>query len=219
MGIMPTESHKDLYHGGICLVTDKSSCPLTVLEMAWLALGSGIKWIQYRDKSKNRLEAFRNAMALREITREFGACLIINDHADIAVAVDADGVHLGQEDLPATLARKVIGGNMIIGISTHSIDEAMTAEAEGADYIGFGPVFYTKTKDAGAPRGVEALRRIKSSVGIPVVAIGGINYENCTSVLENGASAVAAASSVLSGDVYSNACCFVDLIGKFARSA
>lgn len=215
---MQTESHRDLYNGGICLITDKSSCPLTVLEMARLALESGIKWIQYRDKSKNRLEAFRNAMALREITREFGACLIINDHADIAAAVGADGVHLGQEDLPALLARKVMGGDMIIGISTHNIDQAMAAESEGADYIGFGPVFHTETKEAGLPRGIGYLRKIKDSIGIPVVAIGGIDLENCTSVLESGASAVAAASSILSGDVSRNACCFVDLIGKYVRS-
>lgn len=215
---MATESHKDLYNGGICLITDKSSCPLTVLEMAHIALKSGIRWIQYRDKSRNRLEAFRTAMALRDITSEYGACLIVNDHADIAAAVGADGVHLGQEDLPVFEARKVLGREMIIGISTHSMDEARSAEAEGADYIGFGPVFHTETKDVGPPKGIEELKKIRGSVGIPVVAIGGINLENCSSVFESGASAVAAASSVLSGDIQNNACSFVNLVGKFARS-
>jgi len=216
---METESHRNLYHGGVCLITDRSSCPLTVLEMARIALESGIGWIQYRDKSKDRLEAFRTAMSLRALTDEYGACLIINDHADIAAAVGADGVHLGQEDLPAHEARKVVGRGKIIGISTHTADEARSAESEGADYIGFGPVFRTSTKDAGAPKGIEELKRVKGSVRIPVVAIGGINLENCAAVLESGASAVAAASSVLSGDIKRNACSFVDLVGRFARSA
>ncbi|MGD2080270.1 MAG: thiamine phosphate synthase [Nitrospirota bacterium] len=214
-----TRSRRGFYHGGICLITDRDSCPLTVLEMARVALEAGITWIQYRDKSRDRLAAFRTAMALREVTAKHGACLVINDYADIAVAVGADGVHLGQEDLPTREARKVTGGRMIIGISTHSVEEARAAEGQGADYIGFGPVFHTETKDAGAPRGVEGLRNIRDSVGIPVVAIGGIDVDNCASVFEGGASAVAAASSVLSGDIRGNVCCFVELIEKLARSA
>lgn len=214
-----TRSRRGFYHGGICLITDRNSCPLTVLEMARVALEAGITWLQYRDKSRDRLAAFRTARALREITMEHGACLVINDYADIAVAVGADGVHLGQEDLPAREARKVTGVRMIIGISTHSVEEARAAEDEGADYIGFGPVFHTNTKDAGAARGVEELRSIRDSVGIPVVAIGGINVDNCASVFEGGASAVAAASSVLSGDVRGNVCGFVERIERLSRSA
>ncbi len=214
-----TRSRESFYHGGICLITDRGSCPLTVVEMARIALEAGITWIQYRDKNKDRRAAFRTAMALREITSQYGACLVINDFADIAAAVGADGVHLGQEDLPTREARKVTGGCMIIGISTHSAEEARAAEAEGADYIGFGPIFHTETKDAGAPRGIDGLRNIRKSVGIPVVAIGGINLDNCASVFEGGASAVAAASSVLSGDVRSNVCGFVELIEKLAWSA
>lgn len=207
-----------LYHGGICLITDKDSCPLTVREMAYLALKSGIKWIQYRDKGSDRIAAYRNALVLRELTRDFGACLIINDHADIAAAVEADGVHLGQEDLPLREARKIMGHEKIVGISTHSIEEATEAEFEGADYIGFGPVFATRTKDAGRPRGIGELTKINSSVRIPVVAIGGVDLDNCLSIFESGASAVAAASSVLSGDIGHNAACFADIAVRYTGS-
>jgi thiamine-phosphate pyrophosphorylase len=215
---MTGKSHQ-LYQGGICLITDKDSCSLTVLEMAYLALRSGIKWIQYRDKGGDRLDVYRTALALRELTRDFGACLIVNDYADIAAAVEADGVHLGQEDLPAGEARKVLGGAKIVGISTHSRDEAMRAESEGADYIGFGPVFHTATKDAGHPQGAVRLKEISHSVGIPVVAIGGVSTDNCSSVFDCGASAVAAASSVLSSDIRHNASCLMNIVGRYARSA
>lgn len=208
-----------LYHGGICLITDKGSCPLTVLEMACLALESGIRWIQYRDKGSDRLDAYRTALALRELTRDFGACLIINDHVDIAAAVEADGVHLGQEDLPLREARKIMGYDKIVGISTHSVEEAAAAESEGADYIGFGPVFPTNTKEAGLPKGIGELKKINSSVRIPVVAIGGIDIDNCPSIFESGASAVATASSILHGDIRHNAAFFTDIIVKYTRSA
>ncbi len=214
-----TEKSYKLYQGGICLITDKGSCSLTVLEMACLALESGIKWIQYRDKGSDRLEAYRTALALRELTRDFGACLIINDHVDIAAAVGADGVHLGQEDLPLHEARKIIGHEKIVGISTHSIEEATEAELEGADYIGFGPVFSTSTKQAGRPKGIGELKKINATVRIPVVAIGGIDLDNCPSIFECGASAVATASSVLSGDIRRNAACFADIVVRYTRSA
>ncbi len=215
---MAEKSHKGLYNGGLCLITDRHSCSLSVVEMAYIALKSGIRWIQYRDKGRSRLEVFRTSLALRELTRDFGACLIINDYADIAVAVGADGVHLGQEDLPTREARKVMGRDRIIGISTHNRDEARRAETDGADYIGFGPVFQTGTKDAGPPKGIDDLRDINRSVGIPVVAIGGIDIDNCCPVFESGASAVAAASSILSGDIHHKAGCLVDTIGRY-RSA
>jgi thiamine-phosphate pyrophosphorylase len=214
-----TGKSQQLYQGGICLITDKDSCSLTVLEMAYIALRSGIKWIQYRDKGSDRLDAYRVALALRELTRDFGACLIINDYADIAAAVGADGVHLGQDDLPADEARKVVGRAKIVGISTHSREEALRAQTEGADYIGFGPVFPTITKDAGQPQGVGRLREISSSVRIPVVAIGGISPDNCTSLFDCGVSAVAAASSVLSGDIQHNASCLVNIVGRCSRGA
>lgn len=188
----------------LCFITHRDGSPLTCLEMTLFALRAGIRWVQYREKSKSRLELYREATKLRQLTREFSATLIINDYADIAAAVGADGVHLGQDDLPVKHARKLLGEGRIIGVSTHSLDEAIRAEAEGADYIGFGPIFKTTTKEAGPPKGVELLGRVKASVRIPVVAIGGITLGNLDLVLESGADAVAVATAILRGNIERN---------------
>lgn len=180
-------------------------------EMSKIALKAGVKWIQYREKEKSRREIFYEALGLRELTREYGAVLSVNDHADIAVAVDADGVHLGQDDLPLREAREVMG-ERIIGISTHSLSEAVDAARGGADYIGFGPVFRTTTKNAGEPKGLDALVEIKRHVTIPVVAIGGISIDNLRAVLDSGADAVAVASAVLRGNISENVKSFLEVI-------
>ncbi len=187
----------------LCLITDRKAGGRTVYEMVTIALDSGIRWIQYREKEKTRKEIFEEALMVREITQRRGALFIVNDHADIALAVDADGVHLGQDDLPLREARKIMG-DRIIGISTHSLREAKSAARGGADYIGFGPVFSTLTKDAGAPKGVELLRKVKGQVRIPVVAIGGISLRNLPEVLATGVDAVAVASALLRGDMAEN---------------
>lgn len=200
----------------ICLITDRIISNNTgfrdLYGLVTTALDSGIRWIQYREKDESRAFIFKEAMRLRQLTLQYNATLIINDHADIAVAVDADGAHLGQEDLPLKEAKK-IASEKIIGISTHSITEAITAEREGADYIGFGPVFMTKTKDAGPAKGLEMLREIKRNVSIPVVAIGGINAKNLSSVLEAGVDAVAVASGLISGDMARNIEYFLKITG------
>lgn len=194
------------YQGGICFITDRVLCPLTCLEMARLVLKAGVRWIQYRDKERDRLRLYRTALALRELTATYGACLIVNDFADIAAAVGADGVHLGQDDLPLKEARKILGKGRIIGISTHSLEEALLAEADGADYVGFGPVYATATKKAGRPRGVGRLREVGGKLRIPVVAIGGIERRRLPDVMGSGAKAVAVASSILGkGDISRNA--------------
>ncbi len=189
---------------GICFITDKSSCSLPLYETVFTILKAGIRFIQYRQKEGTRREIYEEAAALRKLTRHFRATLIINDHADIALAIDAEGVHLGQDDLPLREARKIMG-KKIIGISTHDLRQAKDAEAGGADYIGFGPVFETKTKDAGSPRGTDNLRLITHSVDIPVIAIGGINVDNIGSVMRAGARAAAVASAICSGDAAANA--------------
>ena len=171
-------------------------------------LSAGVRWIQYREKDLSRRQIYENALNLRKLTRLFNATLIINDHADIALAVEADGVHLGQDDLPLKEARKIMG-NRIVGISTHDLAQAKEAESGGADYIGFGPVFHTTTKDAGAPKGVDNIRKIKENVSIPLVAIGGINPDNVASVMRAGADAVAVATAICKGDVTVNAEKFV----------
>lgn len=202
---------------GIYFITDRTYCDLPVVDMVSAVLGAGIRIVQYREKDRTRREIYEEAVRLRELTTRFGAALIINDHADIARAVDADGLHLGQEDLPLSEARKVVG-DMLIGISTHSLDQARRAEAEGAGYIGFGPIFPTTTKDAGSPQGLDNLRLIKQNVSIPVVAIGGISAETAPSVFEAGADAVAVATGICRGDISANAARFVRIAGDLPGS-
>jgi thiamine-phosphate diphosphorylase len=125
-------------------------------------------------------------------------------------------VHLGQDDLPVKEARKILGKDRIIGISTHTLEQAREADRDGADYIGFGPVFHTTTKDAGDPKGVEMLREIKMQVRIPVVAIGGITLENIRPVLEAGADAVAVSSALLKGDIEENIERFLEIINAYS---
>jgi thiamine-phosphate pyrophosphorylase len=205
-----------LYLGGICFITDRTYCHLSAYEMTEIVLRAGIRFIQYRDKERTRREIYNEALLLRELTRSFGATLIINDQADIALAVDADGVHLGQDDLPLKEARKIMGGR-IVGISTHDLAQAREAEAGGADYIGFGPVFHTTTKDAGTPKGVDNIRRIKQNVRVPVVAIGGITHDNVGSVLASGANTVAVATAICKGDIRENAERFIAIMKEILR--
>jgi thiamine-phosphate pyrophosphorylase len=195
---------------GIYFITDRTYCDLSVHEMVSAVLNAGIRIIQYRDKDRTRGEIYEEAAKLRELTRSFDAMLIINDHADIALAVDADGLHLGQDDLPLKEARKLVG-NMLVGISTHSVAQAREAEAGRADYIGFGPIFQTTTKDAGSPQGLDNLRLIKQNVSIPVVAIGGISRDNADSVISAGADALAVATGICKGNINDNAALFVKL--------
>jgi thiamine-phosphate pyrophosphorylase len=206
-----------MYLGGLCFITDNKASSLQFENMTRKVLKSGVQWIQYRDKENSRRQIYENAVMLRQIAKESRAVLTINDHSDIALAAEADGVHLGQDDLPAKEARKIMGKDKIIGISTHSPEQALEAERNGADYIGFGPVFHTGTKDAGSPKGIDLLRDIKKEIGIPVVAIGGIKPENLISVLETGVDAVAVASAILKGDVEENAKNFMDIINSYDR--
>jgi len=187
-----------MYLNGLCFITDRKYCSLPVYDMVSVVLKAGIKFVQYREKDRTRREIYAEALRLRELTNNFNATLIINDHADIALAINADGVHLGQDDLPLREARRIMG-TRIVGISTHDLLQAKEAEAGGADYIGFGPVFHTTTKDAGAPRGIDNLRLIKQNVSIPVVAIGGVGIANISSVCDAGADAVAVGDRHLQG--------------------
>jgi thiamine-phosphate pyrophosphorylase len=201
-----------MFLDGLCFITDRKVSRLSHKEMVVRALKAGIKWIQFRYKDGSRRETYKESGSLRNITNDFNAIFIINDHPDIALSVHANGVHLGQDDLPLKEARKIMGNGKLIGVSTHNLDQALDAERNGADYIGFGPVFDTVTKDAGDPKGVHMLREIKNRVHIPVVAIGGINLENVKSVFAAGTDAVAVASAILSGDIGYNARRFLDII-------
>jgi thiamine-phosphate pyrophosphorylase len=143
---------------------------------------------------------YETSLRLANIAHEAGAIFIVNDHADIALAVDADGVHLGQDDLPIEQARKILGPEKLIGISTHSPDQAQEAERRGADYIGFGPIFSTSTKSAGAIQGLANLTVIRQTVAIPIIAIGGIKKDTIKDVVKAGADGVAIISAILSAE-------------------
>ena len=163
-------------------------------------LEGGIKLIQLRAKAMTPVDFLRLACTTRTLTRLYSCRLIVNDRVDIALACEADGVHLGQEDLPLHAARKLMG-DRIIGISTHSTEQAKEAEDGGADYIGFGPMFGTATKATGySARGPEMLRQVREAVSIPIVAIGGIAEANVAEVWQAGADSAAIISDLLGAD-------------------
>ena len=175
----------------------KSRAPEIVLREL---LEGGIRLLQLRVKAMSAAEFFQLAHTARTLTRSYACRLIINDRVDIALACAADGVHLGQEDLPLHAARKVMGDKMI-GVSTHEVEQAREAERGGADYIGFGPMFGTTTKDTGySARGLEMLSRIRDAVTIPIVAIGGITEGNVNEVWQAGADSTAIISDLLGVD-------------------
>jgi len=185
------------------LITDRklfhAQCSLYLALEA--ALQAGVKYIQLREKRLPTRKILDMAYWMIELTREYGAKLIINDRVDIALAVGADGVHLGQKSLPAHAARKVTGDNFLIGVSTHGIDEALQAEHDGADFITLGPIYNTPSKlRYGDPIGVDMLRQVKSEVSIPVLAIGGIKTNTVNEVLDAGADGVAVISGILAAE-------------------
>ncbi|MCL6477434.1 MAG: thiamine phosphate synthase [Peptococcaceae bacterium] len=158
--------------------------------------GAGI--IQLREKNMSGRELVQAGRILRKITGDRGALMIVNDRVDIALAVGADGVHLGQDDIPLTVAREILGPEKIIGISTHSLDQALAAEREGADYIAVGPLFYTGSKeDVCAPVGLDLLMEVSARVRIPKVGIGGVKEHNVRDVVKSGADIVAVITAVV----------------------
>jgi thiamine-phosphate pyrophosphorylase len=160
------------------------------------AVAAKVAAIQYRCTDAATSELYAEASVLREFCRE--TLFLVNDRVDIALAVAADGVHLGQADLPLAVARKLLGKEKVIGLTVHSIAEARAAEAAGADYLGVSPIFTTRTKlDAGLPAGIQLIQQIKSVVKIPLVAIGGINLDNAPEVVRAGADALCAISAVV----------------------
>ncbi len=167
------------------------------IEGARLALEGGAHILQLRDKNATTRRLIEVGSALRTLTRTYNALLIVNDRVDVALAVQADGVHLGQDDMPIALARRIVGERMLIGASTETVPEARQAEQEGADYLGVGPMFATATKpDAGAPVGPQRVREIKAVVSLPVFGIGGITLENASEVLSAGADGICVISAV-----------------------
>jgi thiamine-phosphate pyrophosphorylase len=168
------------------------------IEVVRQMISAGIKVIQYREKEKTMREKYRECLQIRDMTREAGVTFIVNDHADLAVLVGADGVHIGQDDLPPEQIRRLVGDEMIIGLSTHSPAQARAAEKSGVDYIGVGPVFATKTKkDVCAPVGFEYLDFVVNNIQLPFVAIGGIKEHNINEVARRGARCIALVTEIV----------------------
>jgi thiamine-phosphate pyrophosphorylase len=181
------------------LVTDRSFLNnKSIKDAVEEAIKGGVTMVQVREKDVSSREFYKVALEVKEITDKYKLPLIINDRIDIAQAVDASGVHLGQSDLPLKLARDILGKDKIIGISVGNVKEAKEAETDGADYVGIGTIFFTGTKkDIKTPIGIEGLTEIVKSIGIPSVAIGGINEENAKDVLNSGTDGVAVISAIL----------------------
>lgn len=185
---------------------DADFLPAGPEEAARLALDAGVRVFQYRDKTGSRRAVYEVARGLASLLQPARARFLLNDHADIALAAGADGVHLGQDDLPLEQARRLLGPERTIGISTHSVAQAVAAERGGADYIGFGPLFPTQTKDAGPLQGLAGLAAVRSAVSLPIIAIGGITGENAASVRAGGADGVAVIGAVLRSADITAAC-------------
>jgi thiamine-phosphate pyrophosphorylase len=171
-------------------------------EIARLAIEGGADVIQLRDKTASSRKLYEDALAIRKITRESKTFFIVNDRLDIALAVDADGVHVGQKDLPASVARRLIGEKKILGVSAETLEEAIQAEQDGADYLGVGPIFEARStkSDAGEPKGLLLLNTIRQKCQIPIIAIGGINQMNTGATIQAGADGIAVISAIVSAD-------------------
>jgi thiamine-phosphate pyrophosphorylase len=187
----------DLY-----VVTDRQLTggrPLRLVVEA--ALRGGTRAVQLREKDLPPRELYPLALEMRQLTQTYGARLLINDRVDVALAVNADGVHLTTTSLPASIARQVLGPGRLIGVSTHTLAEAQAAAEEGADFLVFGPVFFTPSKAPyGQPVGVDALRAVRAAVELPILAIGGIKKANLDQVIGAGADGIAVISAIISAD-------------------
>lgn len=185
------------------LITDRRQVAAghSLLSATEAALRSGVPAVQLREKDLPAGELFSLAKDMRALTRNYHALLLINDRLDVAMACDADGVHLGEDSLPADIARRILGPEPLIGVSTHSLDGALAAARCGADFLTFGPVFATPSKAVyGPPKGLRSLRDICRQVPLPVYALGGIRASHQEAVLAAGAAGIALISAILATD-------------------
>ena len=180
------------------LVTNSDGCDekrfLSILEAA---LQNGVTLVQLREKEKTSEEYYTLAVAVKKITDYYGVPLILDDRADIALAADAAGVHVGQQDLPAAKVRQLLGPNRILGVSAKTVEQAIAAESQGADYLGTGAMFPTTTKVITQPTSYDTLKAICKAVTIPVVAIGGINESNILQMSGSSVHGVAVVSAIM----------------------
>jgi thiamine-phosphate pyrophosphorylase len=193
---------KPVVDWSLYLVTDRPLARGRPLEqVVEAALCGGATVIQLREKEASTREFIVLGRRLQELCRAYQVPLIINDRLDVALAIEADGVHVGQDDMPVALARRLLSPDRIVGATASTPQEARQAEADGADYLGCNAVFYTPTKtDTGTPLGIEGFRRLVQAVSIPVVAIGGIKASNAAGLIQAGAAGVAVVSAVMAAD-------------------
>jgi thiamine-phosphate pyrophosphorylase len=186
----------------VYLVTDRQlSRNRTTREIVAAAIKGGVSCVQLREKNCSTREFIEEALAIRELLSIHGIPLIINDRVDVALAVNADGVHLGQTDMPHNMARQLVPKDMIIGISAESLSDAIAAQQDGADYIGVSPIYTTPTKrDTAPPLGLDGLQKIRAAVDTPLVGIGGLNADNAKEVIRNGADGVAVVSAIVAAE-------------------
>ena len=182
------------------LVTDKSDDVDKFLNTIEEAIKGGVTVVQIREKTAETLDFYNLALKVKEITTRYNVPLIINDRVDVALAIDADGVHVGQSDMPCDVTRRLIGEDKILGVSASTVDEAQKAEKDGADYIGTGAVFPTATKDDAPSVTKEELKEVVDSIEIPVVAIGGITLENAHELTDTGIAGLSVVSAIMSAD-------------------
>jgi len=184
------------------LVTDRSQTQGR--DLTWVlerSLEGGVRAVQLREKNLDGKELFLLAERVRKLTQSYAARLFLNDRIDVALAVDADGVQIGQASLPIATARALLGPRRMIGVSTHALEEALEAERNGADFVLFGPIYFTPSKAAyGAPQGLTALKKIVAKISLPVYAIGGIKPENLTATRQLGVRGVALISAVMGAE-------------------
>ncbi|HEY9648359.1 MAG TPA: thiamine phosphate synthase, partial [Chroococcidiopsis sp.] len=195
--LLGQQRHQKLARSPLYLVTSPHDTLRGVVEAA---LQGGLRLVQYREKEADDLTRIQIGIQLRQLCHRYGALLIINDRADLALAVDADGVHLGQQDLPMAAARQILGPTRIIGRSTTNPDEMNRAIAEGADYIGVGPVYDTPTKPGKAAAGLDYVRYALTHAPMPWFAIGGINTDNVHAVMGSGAERVAIVRAIMAAE-------------------
>jgi len=180
------------------LVTDRDlMAASSIEECVGQAVSGGCTLVQLREKTASSREFYETALRVRKITADLGVPLIINDRADIALAVNADGVHVGRDDLPLDAARRVLGKDAVIGASVNNLAEALAAAALGADYLGVGAMFATSTKTDADIASMDELRRIRAGIKIPIVVIGGINKNNAPLFAETGIDGIAVVSAIV----------------------
>ncbi len=188
-----------IYDYTLYLVTDSAlMSTVTLCEAVEQAIWGGCTMVQLREKDSSSFDFYQLAVKIKEVTDEYSIPLIINDRIDIALSVNAAGVHVGQSDIPASVVRKIIGGNRLLGVSASTVAEALQAQKDGADYLGVGAMFPTGTKTDANIVSKEELKHIRQAVHIPIVVIGGISRENAASFCGIGVNGLAVVSAIIS---------------------